>query len=783
MPSGPRLLFALAALTALVCSVVMLIAPISGYAARPDRLIWLGGDWFAVGFNYPWHEYSFDFGADPTKDVHANYSQIDSQFADLQANGTHVTRWFVFGSAAQAPLFDAQGLVTGLPPSFFQDFDEALTIASAHNVYLIPVLLDSTITHAADGAPHRTVITDPTVRQTYLDRAVKPLLQRYANHPNILAWSIMNEPEWPAGLTNDPAYVRIPIATLQDFVRQNATYVHSYATQPATLDSGGLPWLANWTGVGLDLYLAHWYPWIDELAPGYSPYTRTAASFGLDKPIVITEFPSSATPYSMQQSLDVLYANGYAGALAWCFPNNVDVWCDYAGTKDALRVWSLAHLADVNVGPVPPSRTPTASVTPRPSLTATPPAATVTPTSAPATATHTAVPGGGSGSVLYGWETAGSGDGWQVGWDGVVADPVQSTRQAHQGTGSLRLPVSFGGGKWQDGGAVVFLTAPANWSALGTSLSAWVYLPADAPANKIVASIYAQHPDWDWHESPWVTLLPGQWTEISWPSASLTNVAALGVQVGGNYVYYDGSVYVDQLSVLVAASPTPTPSVTPTPTPQTSLTSTATATATGSATPTRPPAVTGTPTVILTATSTRPPATITPTATMPAGVVRYDWAAAGSTDGWRRHWPGAVGGVSQTASPAYLGSGALQLPLSFGESGWQDGAAVVFPSPPADWSGGGSHLSARVYLAPDGPTNKIGASLYVQHPNWDWQESPWVMLVPGQWVEVRWPDAPLTNLAAIGVQIGGDHVYYSGSAYLDRLAVVPTLDATSRALC
>jgi hypothetical protein len=107
MPSGPRLLFALAALTALVCSVVMLLAPISGYAARPDRLSWLGGDWFAVGFNYPWHEYSFDFGADPAKDVHANYSQIDTQFADLQANGTHVTRWFVFGAAAQAPLFDA----------------------------------------------------------------------------------------------------------------------------------------------------------------------------------------------------------------------------------------------------------------------------------------------------------------------------------------------------------------------------------------------------------------------------------------------------------------------------------------------------------------------------------------------------------------------------------------------------------------------------------------------------------------------------------------------------
>jgi len=65
---------------------------------------------------------------------------------------------------------------------------------------------------------------------------------------------------------------------------------------------------------------------------------------------VIGEFPTKSSPYSVQQSLETFYANGYAGALAWCYPNNVDAWCDYAGTKEGFRNWALAHAAEVNIG-------------------------------------------------------------------------------------------------------------------------------------------------------------------------------------------------------------------------------------------------------------------------------------------------------------------------------------------------------------------------------------------------------------------------------------------------
>jgi Glycosyl hydrolases family 2, TIM barrel domain len=322
--------------------------------ATPDRVSWLGGSWFALGYNYPWHNYNYDFGDDPATNIHGQYGALDSQFADLQANGTHVTRWYIFNDGVRYPTFGRDGQVAGLPASFYQNFDDMLALASAHNVYLIPVLWDSLV--ARRGRNHAAVITEGRVRQSYLDNVLRPLLQRYGRHPNILAWSVINEPDWPAGFTNDRNFQRIPINQMRDFIQAHVQYVHTYTNQAVTLDGGGLPWLDRWTDLGLDLYLVHWYPWIDhDYGARYSPYDRTADSFNVDKPIVIAEFPLKSTSHSVQHSLDTFYANGYAGAMAWCYPNNVDEFCDqssYNGSRDTFRAWAQTHNAEVNVRPV-----------------------------------------------------------------------------------------------------------------------------------------------------------------------------------------------------------------------------------------------------------------------------------------------------------------------------------------------------------------------------------------------------------------------------------------------
>jgi hypothetical protein len=361
MPHGPSRLV-LTALTLLLAGLgdaARAAAPSPATpTSTPDRVSWLGGHWFLLGHNYPWHHYNYDFGDDAASNVLGSYARIDAQLAELRGYGTYVTRWYVFNDGVRYPLFDAQGHVSGLPAQFFENFDAALRLATAHDFYLIPVLWDSLVAERRTSAPRprTTVITDPEVRQSYLDNALVPLLRRYGQHPRILAWSIINEPDWPAGFTNDRAFVHLPHATLREFIQVHARYIHTYTRQAAALDLGGLPWLDRWRDLDLDLdlYLAHWYPWIDHYyGAQHSPYNRTADSFNIDKPIVIAEFPLKNTPYSVQQSLDTFYAHGYAGALAWCYPrNNTDEYCDdssYLATRETFRAWAQAHAAEVAI--------------------------------------------------------------------------------------------------------------------------------------------------------------------------------------------------------------------------------------------------------------------------------------------------------------------------------------------------------------------------------------------------------------------------------------------------
>jgi hypothetical protein len=413
------------------------------------------------------------------------------------------------------------------------------------------------------------------------------------------------------------------------------------------------------------------------------------------------------------------------------------------------------------------------------------------------TPTITPTPGPVTGTLLNSWDVAGSTQGWAVAWTGALGAPTQSTAQAHLGSGSLQMPLTFSGSGWKDGGVGLLPDPPADWSSQGTDLSIWAYLPAGAPAGQIQAVIFAEHPTWDWLTSQWVTLVPGQWTEIRWPSAPLSNIAGIGVQVGGSSVGYSGSLYLDQFMVLGTGTPANTPTNTPTPLPATATrTSTPVPpTATRTSTP-LPATATSTPLpATATRTSTPLPATATRTSTLAAatatstpppsgsGTVLYDWDTASNTLGWQKHWNGVVSAPVQAAGTAHSGTGALRLPVTWTKtSTWKDGGAAVFPNPTVNWNTLGTTLSVWAYLPAGAPAGAIGASIYLQHPTWDWFESPWVTLVPGQWTQIVFANPPLTNLAAIGVQVGASNVAYNGTILIDQFAVLPSGAGASGAI-
>lgn len=324
--------------------------------ARTDRIqLWENGYWYLLGVNYPWLNYGHDFGTTAWGhdgvSSHKSGKQIDADFAYLKGQGMHVVRWFLFGDGRAAPEFNAKGEVIGFDEYFYPDLEAALAIAQKHDIYLILVLFDF---HLADKARdvnsvqlggRSQVITDPGKRQSFLDNALKLLLERYGKNRNIIAWEVMNEPEGAMTIPGGQ-WVGEPVSTaaMQAFINEVVSYIHTYSLQYATVGSASRGWLSYWTSSKLDFYQYHHYDRMEnQYLLGY-PY----GSLDLDKPCILGEFPTKNTQLTMTQYLDTIWRNGYAGALAWSYRAE-DESSDFEGVAGEFAAWSRTHETQVNI--------------------------------------------------------------------------------------------------------------------------------------------------------------------------------------------------------------------------------------------------------------------------------------------------------------------------------------------------------------------------------------------------------------------------------------------------
>jgi hypothetical protein len=142
-----------------------------------------------------------------------------------------------------------------------------LALAAEEQVVLIPVLLDFGL---ADGvarsgpdsawpvAEHAELVTDPT-RREQLVAALEGFVRPFADHPAVLAWDVMNEPDNATAVVTPEHY-----ADLQALVRDLVDAVHR---------AGGLATVGQrnaheprrfWRGrVADDLGQVHYYPLVE----------------------------------------------------------------------------------------------------------------------------------------------------------------------------------------------------------------------------------------------------------------------------------------------------------------------------------------------------------------------------------------------------------------------------------------------------------------------------------------------------------------------------------------
>ncbi|HEX5415648.1 MAG TPA: hypothetical protein VFZ25_08270, partial [Chloroflexota bacterium] len=254
-----------------------------------------------------------------------------------------------------SPTFNQDGMPLGLGDHFFGDLDAAITLARKHHLYLVLTLFNSgfwtsdCVNRGVRLGGHADVFSDPLKRQALIDRAIVPLLRHLGNNDRVLAYEIFAEPDWGVAELNtqqDNRY-KIPLADVRTFVKQVAAAIHYYSPALATVEANRASNMVEWKGLGLDYYSFSWYDWLEP----YDPLDRPAASYGLDRPIVLGEFPSTGSKYyHLGQIYDIAFRQGYAGAFAWSY-GNADSYSNWTNVANEFLRWNRDHWAITDVTP------------------------------------------------------------------------------------------------------------------------------------------------------------------------------------------------------------------------------------------------------------------------------------------------------------------------------------------------------------------------------------------------------------------------------------------------
>lgn len=280
---------------------------------------------FLVGLNLPWQRYGCDLGANAWQPgggvaqpgrTHA----LDELFALLSDKGVGCLRWFLLcdgraglsgADAPGGPCLDAHAR---------HDLDAALALLDRHRLRAMFVLFDFhwfLPARTVDGVQlggRGALLADASSRSRVLDGVVTPLVTHAAGHPAVIAWDVLNEPEWVATRIG-PLLGRAPLErdALRGLLGDLVARVREAGRRPVTVGLASPAGLDLVRGLGLDVYQVHWY---DRFGLD-AALTQHASALGLDAPVLLGEFPMRGSALGPGTIVEAAERLGYAGALGW----------------------------------------------------------------------------------------------------------------------------------------------------------------------------------------------------------------------------------------------------------------------------------------------------------------------------------------------------------------------------------------------------------------------------------------------------------------------------------
>jgi len=285
----------------------------------------LPGQPFLAGVNLPWLSYGNDFGRSPWRPGGgvaggADRVRLAEVLAGLAARGGGCVRWFLFADGRAGIRTDDAGCPLGLDDRVFPDLDLAVETAGRHGLKLLLVVFDFHL--GLEARRHREVtmggrrrwIADPAWRAALLERVLDPLWERYGQEPVIFGWDLMNEPEWiTSGLGGRDPQTAVPPWTMRRFLAEMAGRARRWTDQRLTVGLATPRALPLVRGLDLDFFQVHWY----DRSERRCPLDRPVGRLGLDRPLLLGEYPTRNSARSEDEIVTLARRNGYAGALAW----------------------------------------------------------------------------------------------------------------------------------------------------------------------------------------------------------------------------------------------------------------------------------------------------------------------------------------------------------------------------------------------------------------------------------------------------------------------------------
>jgi hypothetical protein len=299
---------------------------------------------FLLGANLPWLRYG-DFGANAWQprggvSCREDLPAVEAQLVTLAARGVRALRWFVLCDGRAGVRFASDGTPLGLDDALARDVETALGLARRSGLQLVLVLLDfawcrrARVHRGVQLGGHAGVLRTPRKRRALLERVIAPLLERFGNAPEVLAWDLMNEPEWVVfGLGTWRPWA-LGRRAVRDYLAGAAALVHAHTRHFATVGSASARWLDLVRDLGLDVYQPHWYDAIDRRAP----LERPLAHLQLDRPAWLGEIPTSGSRYAPDEIFEAARRAGYAGAFFWSARAR-DAASDWTAALEALERW------------------------------------------------------------------------------------------------------------------------------------------------------------------------------------------------------------------------------------------------------------------------------------------------------------------------------------------------------------------------------------------------------------------------------------------------------------